>query len=232
MFIRLIIAIGLTIISTVSALSQTYYDDLTDIADFNKPPSPIGNIGELQRIIDLRGFVPLSLFSKKKTTGLNGFINWDCNLWFKIPTRVGIQCIYYGADDIVNTTTNTPIVTENSQIGDDHMWVLFAYEIASKQGDSLYKVFGTGKGFEGGEPIAVLFTNLTTIIVVNLRYSDWESNGTGQYLVALEFSRSLHLYKTCYLLHSTESFSKSTKEIFSKSAPLINKALGLIFYSN
>ena len=231
MIIRLITVIGITITGAFSAFSQTYSDDLADVEKPNNPLTPIGNIGELERIIDLRGFVPLSFYSKKKTAKENLLTKRDSNQWFKIPTRQGVQWIYYGFDDNTHTTQATPIVAEDALAGDDRTWALFAYEIAAKQGESLYKVLGDGKGFEGTEPISVLFTKLSAIVVVNLRYTDWDSEGTGQFLVALEFSRSLHNYKTFYLLYTDGHIRKSTRELFKATAPLVDKALGVIFPS-
>lgn len=66
-------------------------------------------------------------------------------------------------------------------------------------------------------------------ILINFKYSQFNIGDKGQVLVALEFSRYSKRYRTIYWLYSTTAFNKSTKELFSSTAPYIAEGVAIYF---
>src|ERR1035438_6712180 len=95
---------------TGGAAWAQYSDDLKDIqhdiGDIHvfpgfHEPRPIGHLGEVDSVVDLRGFVPMSLSSK--TAG-----GWLTNLrWYKIPTRKALLLLYFGTLSVSHVADDT-----------------------------------------------------------------------------------------------------------------------------
>ena len=89
------------------ASASNYSDDLHDIEPgafgfrFNvgigiSEPTPIGDLGPIEAVVDLRGFVPMSFRAKSgRFKGSKG--TWTELRWFKIPTRRALLFLYYGS---------------------------------------------------------------------------------------------------------------------------------------
>lgn len=218
-----------------------FSDDLGDI--LSRPtPSELNAIGEtdkLEAILDLRGFFPMVFTSKKKrdyqASGIFTFFT-DIYQWYKLPTKTGVGIFYYNVDlesknrDSLSEQklSDVKMLREGELSGEYEEWARLSYEI-TKDGKNLYESVGGGSGLEASEPVLVLLAKQTSIVFVNFRYRDIDRKGTGQYLAAFEFSRALKKYKACYVLYSTFFFSRSTREAFETSLPIIKIALSLVF---
>jgi len=188
--------------------------------------SPIGDLGEIETIVDLRGFVPISGPSSIKSAG------WDALHYHKIPTLDGIARIYYGNAGTAAKTklAKVKLLTEENVAGEPLKWAKFSYALAKTSGTDLFVSAGGDKtDLESAEPIAILFTHRSVFAIINFRYSDFARVGTGQILCAFEFSRKLKEYKTLYRLHSTILFNKSARDAFSISLPIVAKVLAAQF---
>src|ERR1039458_5855457 len=68
-------------------------------------PSPIGNLGNLDVVVDLRGFVPMSFWSataaKATFAGHSDNFKGDVLRWYKIPTKKALLMLYFG--DLTST---------------------------------------------------------------------------------------------------------------------------------
>src|ERR1700735_2449310 len=55
-------------------------------------PTPIGNLGQVTKVIDLRGFVPMSFSSKNaiRTLSSSGL------RWYQVPIKSALLMLYYG----------------------------------------------------------------------------------------------------------------------------------------
>jgi len=241
---RITMSLVVLALSLSSGQSQTYSSDLNDIARYDNSVgaiTPIGDIGFLDKIIDLRGFIPFAFVSKAESKAgmqlkyLYTFRD-NCRV-FKIPTKLGVMMIYYGIDEDYFRTLSTAkplddvkLLEENQLSGDDLKWANFAYALTKSSGENLFKAAGGGRyGFDSAEPIAILLTAQSSIIIINFKYSFMERYGTGQILCGYEFSRTLKEYKTFYLLHTTIAISKSTISAFNASLPFVMKILPLFF---
>lgn len=228
----------LTFCFCFSASAQTYSSDMNDSNGlvFNEI-CPIGDLGHIQYIIDLRGFVPIAGVSKakkeKQKSGLLNLVTTDVVTWYKIPTRWGIAILYYdnkdGWDSLKDTLSETRVLKENELSGENLKWAKFAYDLAKSSGKELFGASGGTWGFEAAEPVAVIFTAQSLIVLINFRYSDLDRDGTGQILSGFEFSRTLKEYKNFYQVYSTTMFRRSTKNALISSKPYITKALALYF---
>jgi hypothetical protein len=83
--------------------------------------------------------------------------------------------------------------------------------------------------YDVAEPVMVFMTKNNVVVMISVRYSTVVRSGTGQMLLAMEFSRKLREYKTLYPLYSTEIIRSSTQKAFVESAPYVVKIVGSIF---
>lgn len=232
--------IFLLVCSTATTVAQTYSSDF--FTDFEMPAyckiTPIGDIGDIETIIDLRGFIPLAGVSKakRKHQGASVF-NWftDNHQWYQLDTVSAIAILYYPKIDDKTAQkkfARTKLLREDALRAENLQWAKFAYALASKSGKELFKAAGGSKGLDTSEPVAVLLTARSAIVLLSFKYSDGDREGTGQVLCAFEFSRTLKEYRTFYALYDTFAFSRSTKNAFKESLPYVTKALSLYFTLN
>jgi len=139
--------------------------------------------------------------------------------------------LYYGSTDdaTLGKLAKTKLIDEKGLTEDERQLAKFAYELCSSSGSTLFKVAGGWRGLDSSEPVAILFTPRTVIILMSFKYTDLDRKGSGQIMCAFEFSRGLREYKTFYDLYSTTAFSGSTKEAVSMSAPYVTKTINLYF---
>jgi hypothetical protein len=221
---------------TGGAAWAQYSDDLKDIqhdiGDIHvfpgfHEPRPIGHLGEVDSVVDLRGFVPMSLSSK--TAG-----GWLTNLrWYKIPTRKALLLLYFGtlsvshvADDTTSLEkrfSKTSFLKESNVNAESKLWCKVAYNSA-KDSAAIYQQIAGGSGLQGAEPTTIFLTPESAFVILNFKYISTMTDN-GQILVALEFSRLSRRYKTFYELYSTMLARKSIQEMFAATAPIIAKAL-------
>ncbi|HUI53781.1 MAG TPA: hypothetical protein VLY04_02340 [Bryobacteraceae bacterium] len=240
-----------------------YSDNLRDIAATRAmvnlvpgehKPTPIGDLGHLNVVADLRGFVPMSFYSLA-SMGLNesggadkasisnavqneisaGLLPGDSLRWYKIPTKRALLMLYSGdlslrqiAEDSsaqeASRFGNTRFLKESEVTGETAWWCRFAYKIAQGAASLFEKI--AGDGFENAEPTTVFLTDQSAFVMMNFRYrSLLRRNSTGQVIVALEFSRALKEYKTFYQVYSTTLVSRSSAEAFQATAPIVAKLL-------
>lgn len=232
---KLKIFISLIAISTV--IHAGYSDDLGDATlPFNSHVETIGDLGEIESIIDLRGFIPVKLLSKES----------DELEWYKVPIKEFVSAFYYDdkvtwlsqfeeekeqgvwselwaksksyTNKISNEYLNIPTPTPESDLSHNkEKWVDFAYAL-SERGKELYDSVGGGYGYDDTQPIMILETEYSGLVFMSFRYKGPIEN--GQYLVAFELSKTGE-YKTFYRLYDTFVFSVNTSEAFEDSAPII-----------
>ena len=230
------------ICSAPQALAQ-YRDDLKAISlpkwweidgqMLFRPPAAIGNLGRIQTMVDLRGFVPMELPVRPPNVLADTPLRW-----FKIPTSKALLLLYSGSvrlGDIANDTTaveratfgTTRFVKESQVTGESALWCKLAYETA-RESEPLFERIA-GSGFKAAEPTTVLLTEDSAFIILSFKYASilriTANTPEGQMLIALEFSRSLKTYKTLYNLYSTTPFDKPTTKAFMDTAPIVAKAL-------
>jgi hypothetical protein len=225
---------------SVKALAQ-YSDNLREIyapSQFDlyfHPPTPIGDLGNIETVVDLRGFVPMSL-PKRPDSTLGKVIHWNEHEdhWYKIPTKKALLILYYGtlnfdkvADDATTLEApfkNVPFLKESQAHGETASWVRLAYTL-DKEAPQLYEQLIGGGGYEGSEATTLFFTEQSAFVVLSLRYSSTFTLN-GQLLIALEFSRFSKNYKALYKLSSTTLMvNKSSSEALTATAPFIAKAI-------
>jgi hypothetical protein len=240
----------LVLSSPRNALAQ-YSDNLADInSQFlgthfgpgTHAPTPIGDLGKVDLVIDLRGFVPMSFRSKEKDAfTLENMTKVRTALqWYKIPTKKALLMLYFGSlssDRLGSDTSSleseafrgTGFLDEGTAKGESIKWCELAYDIAEKDSDRIFDHLIGGTTFTAAEPTTVFFTPDSAFVIVNFRYSQWNFGDRGQALVALEFSRRLKRYKSLYYLYSTTLFSKSTHEMFASTAPYVARLAVAVF---
>jgi hypothetical protein len=204
-------------------------------------PSPIGNLGNLDVVVDLRGFVPMSFWSataaKATFAGHSDNFKGDVLRWYKIPTKKALLMLYFGdltsthiADDTTKLESRfakTRFLKESDASGETASWCKLAYEVA-KDSEPIFQRIA-GDGFLAAEPTTVFFTDQSVFVVLSFKYTALLRNNTGQVLTALEFSRSSRQYRTFYEVYSTAIVSKTTGNEFKETAPTIAKALAAVF---
>lgn len=213
----------------------TYSDNLDDVAGIENPIKTIGDLGKIEIIIDLRGFIPYSAVSKEKKARQNDTLitafTLDVYQVYKLPTLLGVGMFYYGKKEggSLDKMTDTRFLTDDGSLqGEDRQWASFSHELSKSSGQDLFKSAGGTWGFECAEPICILLTQRSALVFISFRYSDLSRTGTGQIMCAYEFSRSLKEFKAFYDLYSTTAFSRSTRNAFQVSAPYIEKLLPLL----
>jgi hypothetical protein len=144
-----------------------YSSNANDRDGFGNPFSgfnPIGDTGGIEKIIDLRGFIPFSFSSKakKRKQAQNPPFNWftDVFQWYMYPTPDGVGYMYYGfgSPEAANMR-KLPIIPEAFAKGEDLAWAKLAYRLAGENGDALYEKTGGGSHPLACEPVVVFFTN-------------------------------------------------------------------------
>ena len=212
--------------------SLVYSSNLADMATFPKITG-IGNVGRLQTIIDLRSFLPLSCESRQRVENCSLFE--DFHLWFQIPIKFGIRLIYYGEGENCSAgkLSETKVLREGELTGDDLKWANFSYELARSSGKELFKSAGGRFGFDAAEPVAVILTSQSAIVIMNFKFiNPLRSNSTGQLLCGYEFSRTTKEYKTFYSIYQNTLLGRAATDATVLSAPYIIKALSLYFKGN
>ena len=214
-----------------SAFGQTYSKDLDDImwTAYVRQIAPIGDVGDIQTIVDLRGFIPLSYVSKAKSDGFH----LDVVQWYQIPTLPGVARLYYGdwKEATMEKLSRITLLTEEKLTGENLEWAKFAYTLAKTSGNDLFKsAGGSAHELDASEPVAVLLTARSAIVLLSFKYTSLARQGTGQVLCGFEFSRMLKEYKTFYEIHSTIIVGRSTKKAFENSLPYVTKALSVYFF--
>jgi hypothetical protein len=154
-----------------------------------------------------------------------GFI--DRYQYYQFPTREGVALFYYGDldDENLGKLAETKFLTEDRLEGEPLQWTRFAYGLVQESGTALYRSVNGDTGMDNAEPIAVLLTARSSILLVNFRYSSIDRRGTGQVLAAFEFSRELREYKAFYELRRNTALPRNTKKAFDASVPVIAAAL-------
>ena len=252
----------LTVLLLSYACSPTgthYSDDLNDILPTVpsalpmslSAPTPIGDLGPIEVVVDLRGFVPLSLLSKhlmgmdlktiseglRKPISEGGIVP-DDHRWYKIPTKTALLLIYYGAlksTDLKDKLTaemderyfkKTRIITESEAKGEMALWCKLAYDIAKESDPLIKKMVGE---YDVVEPILLWFTKNDVFVVLSTRYTTLFRHGTGQVMIAMNFSRTFKTYKTVYPLYSTMMMTESLRKDLIEAAPYAAKIAAQIF---
>ena len=148
--------------SSLSIYAQPYSDDYSKLRWSAGVFHRIGNIGQLETVINLRGFVPVLGKCPINPDGSSAG-----EYLFKVPTRQGIGVIYYGPDlpqptffgpngtGAVNASNHlwtvqiamtdwkkmepVKIIPEREVEGEFKKWAECAYDI-SGQGEGLYRM--------------------------------------------------------------------------------------------
>jgi len=205
---------------------------------------------DLRGFIPLVGLMPdtKSEYSEDRDTSMWRYGSTCCDFYevgshfIKVPTKTAIGVIYYGQGTFgsipnngdckwqyqvsmtpMSKMDNVDIIQEKDLSGEYKQWANAAYDI-SNQGEALFLSLGGDSGFQSAEPVAILFTDDSSFVLINFRYSHWIL-GDGEYLVALEFSRHLHRFKAVYDIFDTFTFRPSTRTAIDKTGSLIMKSL-------
>jgi hypothetical protein len=127
-------------------------------------PAAIGNLGEIETVVDLRGFMPM-LLPKDPGVVLRA-LNEGSSQWYKVPTKPAIELLYFGTMNLKQIidgtetsdrwTRNVRFLTETEVKGESAFWTKVAYESA-KQGPQLYDQLVGWSGFEGAEPLQTCY---------------------------------------------------------------------------
>jgi hypothetical protein len=195
-------------------------------------PKSIGDLGHLDFVVDMRGFVP---FSHASRTITNPYIG----RWYKIPTKKALLVFYTGAlslDQIAENTTDaenkawagTRFLTERDVHGEPEQWCKVAYDLAGNDAKQLFDKL-VGGDFISAEPTTLLFTEQSVFVLLNFKYELAARGDGGQVLMALEFSRASRRYKTVYTLYSTTLFNKGTESLLAASAPYVMRIVVAAF---
>ena len=235
-----------------------YSDDLTDMVSHVNEITPIGDIGPVRQIIDLRGFFPFVSASKrhiewkyKSEWTMLANASSDDFWWFKIPLKTGLSWVYYGPKEIdsvpeadwmsykiTGETRRWPPYRESHKFDDvpvtdlDHLsdeqraWAQIAFGV-SEGGEKLFSALGGatgwGKkfGYESCEPVAIIVTTSSVLVVTSIRYSFFARKGTGQIIVAYEFSRFNNQLLRFYDIRGTNGNVRGIKATFDTIRPIV-----------
>ena len=221
-----------------------YAEDFGNMRGLTAALSPVehihavGDIGRIEKIIDLRGFFPISA-SQWDWPGRRDY-KGDAFKVFHVPLRNGIQFFYYGDPENASGTkkTNISILKQNQSRLDDipleqedalspesKKWASIAYAMTKNAGEKLFRAADGGSGYQSAEPVAILLTRTSSVIFISFGYSSRSRIGTGQLVMAYEFSRALLELKKPYHLYDTFAFDASTKNLFENALPIIGEAV-------
>lgn len=250
----MMLSVFVTVVSWTSLSNNAYAqysDDLNDIWHVSvlpEPgeyePTPIGNLGRIDVVVDLRGFVPMSFYShavvKEGPKITLDPLPFDALRWYKIPTRKALLMLYSGdlKKNIASDTTsleraqfsNAAFLAESDVKNKElQSWCKIAYTMA-KHSEPLYERIA-GSGFEEAEPTTVFLTDKSVFVILSFRYNSvLRRRSTGQVLVALEFSSSSREYRTFYQVYATLFTNKATANAATQAAKeLAGQALKAIF---
>ena len=239
----MVMACAMTCLAVAHPARAEYSKDLSDIntglysrlrwaplnANATTLPKPIGDLGHIETVIDLRRFVPMSLMANSAYWRMSLFDNLK---WFEIPTKKALLMLYFGDLRVEDINADTramearrfdgTLFVGESVNGEDGQWSRFAYDMAAKSAP-IFQAIG-GNGFQSGEPVAVLLTQGSAFVILSLKYGSVLVS-EGQALVAVEVSRISHRYRTIYPLYSTLVLDKPRSDLAVAVAPYVAKAL-------
>jgi len=172
---------------------------------------PIGDLGPIETVVDMRGFVPMAFQSKQYYWSLNPPDSTGMR-WYKVPTSTALLMLYFGDIDsdhiakdpsllVLQRFGSTKFLKESEAKEDMQSWCKVAYKITADS-DALFKKLAGGD-FDSAEPLAVFFTDQSAFVLINFRYKNLIVSDKGQLLIAVEFSRSLKGCKSVYRLYDT-----------------------------
>jgi hypothetical protein len=192
---------------------------------------PVGGLADIVRVIDHKGFVPLSLISKAKRrkqdeSPLNFFM--DVYEWYAVPTPDAVAILYFGINHDRTMPKRIKVIPESRANAQDAKWTRVAEELALKHGSELYKKIGGGAGLQAAEPVCTILTDTNALVILNFRYGDLDRRGTGQALASFEFSRTTFGYRSAYLGYHTFSFSPDLKNAFQATYEIVVAAMKAI----
>jgi len=189
----------LVFLTTQSAASDApYYGENPGVCCLDAKPKVIGNLGKPTKVLDIRGFLPLSVYSfADKKVGYYKFRSAAIvYLYYPKkqidalhPWHFGLQCQAQGSKLAANFPIT--IIKEKDAKGEDDEWCKIAYAY-TKGGKArkLYNLLDGGGTLHGGEPVSVLLTDSSAFIFITFRWSSLRRpDQTGQSLYAFEVSR-------------------------------------------
>jgi hypothetical protein len=181
------------------------------------------NAGGIEKIIDHRGYLPIAAASQEETktkyvqdsAGKITSFHWgnatdDDYRYFKCRLDWGlVLCLEklstnHEAEELVakaKELTNSVKIFKESQVEEhDLKWVSIAQSV-NRSGKALFDAL-PGKPFtarfDESDVIATVFYEESVLIILNIRYSTWARNGSGQLLLGFEFSRRVPEYRKLY----------------------------------
>jgi hypothetical protein len=180
-------------------------------------PTPIGDLGAIETVVDLRGFVPMA-FQSRSPYWMSARTDSSGMQWYRVPTPPALLMLYFGdinsdhiADDASSLTdqrfVNTKFLKESEAQGESLTWGKVAYAMTTNAAPMFKKY--AGGDYDSFEPTTVFLTEQSAFVVVNFRYSNLNVRDKGQLLMAIEFSRSLKECKAVYRLYDTVLISPS-----------------------
>jgi hypothetical protein len=187
-------------------------------------PHPIGDLGEINSVIDLRGFVPMSLphYEPPLKTGL---------IFVKVPTRKALLMLYFGDLDVTNVAkdaskldakdlSNISFQLEDQAVpGPLASWVRLSYGLTKNTAPELYNKL-VGGNFDSVEPTTVFFTSHSSFIIISFHYSSF-FQPNGQVILILEFAKKTAQYKAAYVVYSTTLLEKQTKAFLESTSSIV-----------
>jgi hypothetical protein len=202
-------------------------------------PVPIGDLGNVETVVDLRGFVPMVLphLVKPYPFPLNDVVDAR---WYKVPTSKALLVLYFGAlryDELVNDAAGlerekfgaTRFLNESNAQAPMAGWCDLAYKLAQQDAEAIFQKVA-GSGFEIAEPTTVFFTRDSVFVILNFKYgSALMAPQKGQMLTALEFSRASRRYRTFYVLNTT-LINRPTNDALMAAAPIVAKELAKLAF--
>lgn len=204
--------------------------------------------GPIERIIDTRGFMPLEGSSIKHNNAKypgweNGkpIINYsktfddDCK-YFKYPTAKGlVLCLFQISLDSAQQDFESKLhklgeipTLRESQITDgDVPWLKLGHnlnQVGPQIFDSIPSKPLTAR-FNESDLVATVFFKESVVFIINIRFSTWARNGSGQVLLGFEFSRRVGELKKCHSIRLTEISSGNSAVIHDAILPAATEAL-------
>ena len=219
--------------------AEIYSTDLTDVrGDWGSGSGvgvrAIGDVAAVEKILDIRGFVPMSFPSKSKTdkkvaNGLLLNMFTDVGQYYQCPTRETLSKCHFDPK-AGKSLKNAVYVKEKDVSEDDLKWVKIAYGLTRGQGGkSLYESLIGSTGYVDATPIAVTLTDSSAFIWINFRWSNASRNdATGQTLCAFEISRRLLELKQVHRVRDLSEFSKQSVDSATAATPIVLQIISTI----
>jgi hypothetical protein len=231
--------------------AKDYTRDVSDIYiyDEGKPTAHVGgsletinDVGDIETVVDLRGFVPVGACSNSKQK-----VNYtDVERIYRFPIRHALSFLYYdlkctslinGASlrdspakikNVCDKLERVQIVKEADATGDLLEWTKVAYALA-KSGRQLFAAAGGKEDeFETADPILVLQTSDSVIIFIGAEYTGWNVKN-GHVLMACEYSRKLQELKHTYLLNHTFFFNPDQARFYKATSVVVKEVVRGVF---